>query len=597
MNERIKKGWKELKAEVIDTDKCCLCGNCSSFCDNISMTPSGPKENGNLCSDNATCRDGFGACYNLCPVAMKGMFSTVTLDEWLHGRHPVDVINAFHHEITVFAARYAGPKAGQRMVAGGAETGLLLAALRSGTIDGVVFSHVKDQVPVIATNEEAILAHAMDPCFAFAPMSIVGRALAAGHENLAVIGSGCEIEALRLMQNNTAFDFESHDLVSLAIGTFCFFKPRPDRLASFLGKNGLSIGDLEWIDFASGPFKFTFNVKGKEFVFMASDLYDATPKGSCPACMDGTAALADISVGRLDSLPAWNVIVIRTARGKHVVDVARDLGLIETKPVNAVQEDLVLEVTRNKVMSCELLEVKDVGDDIKVFTFHAPEIARNYKPGQFIVVWLPGVDFLPMGVSHVQQDRVEITVQAIGDGTRALFQATPGQRIGIRGPYGTGWELAGDDFLLVGGGVGVAALTTAQDALKSAGKRVTSIFGGRTKDVVFCTEHQDACIMTDDGTLGDKGVVTDAVERLVKEKNIKHVLTCGPEIMMKKVHDICRKLNVDVQASLERKMKCCVGMCGTCCVGPGSDIPVCKQGPVFNGEKLALFPRFGTYKK
>jgi dihydroorotate dehydrogenase electron transfer subunit len=103
--------------------------------------------------------------------------------------------------------------------------------------------------------------------------------------------------------------------------------------------------------------------------------------------------------------------------------------------------------------------------------------------------------------------------------------------------------------------------------------------------------------MTDDGSAGMKGLATDPIEKFVKENGIKNIITCGPEIMMKRVVDIARALGIPVQASLERKMKCCVGLCGTCCVGANNDVAVCKMGPVFDQDKLATFPGFGTYKK
>jgi TPP-dependent indolepyruvate ferredoxin oxidoreductase alpha subunit len=72
MITKIQKGWKELKAEIVDTDKCCLCGACVNFCDNLAMTPAGPVEQGMLCEEQSTCREGFGTCYNLCPYTGTG---------------------------------------------------------------------------------------------------------------------------------------------------------------------------------------------------------------------------------------------------------------------------------------------------------------------------------------------------------------------------------------------------------------------------------------------------------------------------------------------------------------------------------------------
>jgi dihydroorotate dehydrogenase electron transfer subunit len=239
---------------------------------------------------------------------------------------------------------------------------------------------------------------------------------------------------------------------------------------------------------------------------------------------------------------------------------------------------------------------------MKTFTFSAPTIAKDYKPGQFVVLWLPDIDFLPMGIAHSSNDHIEITVQRIGEGTVALFQKHAGDTVGIRGPYGNGWDLTDDDYLVVGGGIGIAEVSNALDDLVAHNKRVTAIFAGRTIDHLFCEDLYDGkikqvCIMTDDGSAGTKGLATDPIAQLVKKHGIKNIITCGPEAMMKKVVDIALQLGVPVQASLERNMKCCVGLCGTCCVGENNDVTVCKMGPVFNQDKLPLLHSFGTYKK
>ena len=102
---------------------------------------------------------------------------------------------------------------------------------------------------------------------------------------------------------------------------------------------------------------------------------------------------------------------------------------------------------------------------------------------------------------------------------------------------------------------------------------------------------------TDDGSVGKKCYVTDTIEDIIKEKEIDLILTCGPEVMMKKVLDIADSHEISIQASLERKMKCGVGLCGSCCVGKDNNITVYKEGPVFDSEKLKTFPQFGNYIK
>ncbi|NMC03603.1 MAG: dihydroorotate dehydrogenase electron transfer subunit [Candidatus Lokiarchaeota archaeon] len=599
---KIDKGWKELKAEIVNTDKCCLCGACVNFCDNLVMTPSGPAERGTLCSERTTCRDGQGTCYNSCPYTGSDIIPISLLDRWVHDLPSRDENNEFNHDVLILAARYAGQQPATGFHGGGAEAGLLIAALRAGMIDGVITSHVTSDAPVIVDDEAGILKAARGTPFTNAPLSCIARAIADGYEALALIGSGCEIQALRKMQNHPAVDLEVHDLVSLAIGSFCFFKPKPSKFTTFLGEKGVDLATIDWIGHDKTPFKYDIRAGGTTTIVSLNELYDACAKGSCLSCADGTAGLADISVGVIDAMPGWSVLIVRTARGKQVLKAATQEGLVETRDLNAVLKENVLDVTRNKFFFAPISAIRDEGMDLKTFTFQAPAIAKRYKPGQFVVLWLPDVDFFPMGIAHVLNDDIEITVQRIGEGTSTLFRKHVGDTVGIRGPYGNGWDLSDDDYLVVGGGVGIAGISNALDDLVGRKKRVTAILAGRTSDHVFCEDLYDGkimqvCIMTDDGSAGAKGLATDPIEQIVKKHGIKHVITCGPEAMMKKVVDIANKLGVPVQASIERKMKCCAGLCGTCCVGENNDVTVCKMGPVFDQDKLARIAGFGSYKK
>jgi dihydroorotate dehydrogenase electron transfer subunit len=92
-------------------------------------------------------------------------------------------------------------------------------------------------------------------------------------------------------------------------------------------------------------------------------------------------------------------------------------------------------------------------------------------------------------------------------------------------------------------------------------------------------------------------MVTDTMEEVLKKEKIDLIITCGPEIMMKRVLEIADLNRIEIQASLERKMKCGVGLCGSCCIGDKNDVPVCKNGPVFTSLQLKSFPQFGTYVK
>ncbi|MBD3185311.1 dihydroorotate dehydrogenase electron transfer subunit, partial [Candidatus Bathyarchaeota archaeon] len=140
------------------------------------------------------------------------------------------------------------------------------------------------------------------------------------------------------------------------------------------------------------------------------------------------------------------------------------------------------------------------------------------------------------------------------------------------------------------------ALLPAMNQLIREGKRVTALFGSKTKNEVFCPESAISCILTEDGTLGEKGTVDEKVVQAVKDHAIKEILACGPEKMLERVLDMANDLRIRYQASVERVMKCCVGICGSCTVGDENVKTTCKDGPIFTGEELQEFPSFGKHE-
>jgi dihydroorotate dehydrogenase electron transfer subunit len=230
-------------------------------------------------------------------------------------------------------------------------------------------------------------------------------------------------------------------------------------------------------------------------------------------------------------------------------------------------------------------------------------IAGAYKPGMFVILWLPDIDFLPMSISSINEDLIEITVKKIGEGTSKLFELVEGDSIGIRGPFGNSFNYEDSkNILVVGGGMGIAALTTLIEALKQNEANVQVTIGAKDEDSLIFAERllgliPNTMCTTDDGSVGKKCVVTDTVEELINKENFDLIVTCGPEIMMKKVLELAESKNIAIQASLERKMKCGVGLCGSCCIGEENNTTICKDGPVFNSYQLKKFPKFGLYSK
>lgn len=203
----------------------------------------------------------------------------------------------------------------------------------------------------------------------------------------------------------------------------------------------------------------------------------------------------------------------------------------------------------------------------------------DFIPGQFIMVWIPGLDEIPISLSGPDQ----ITVKNVGKATEALHKMNKDEYIGLRGPYGNGFSIEGKKILIIGGGVGIAPMKT---LAVSKDKDITSIIGAQTKKELFFKEHfPNLHVCTDDGTEGEKALTTQVTERLLKEQKFDAVAACGPEIMLKYLFDICKRHKIATYFSMERWMKCGLGICGHCSIDP-SGWRVCKEGPVANSKIL-----------
>ncbi len=249
----------------------------------------------------------------------------------------------------------------------------------------------------------------------------------------------------------------------------------------------------------------------------------------------------------------------------------------------------------NYPLVTKIIETKNENNRIKTIKF---EYNKKITPGQFYMIWIPGIDEIPMSVSYIDKNIKGITFKKIGEATNALFNLKKGDKIGIRGPYGKGFKLNGKKILFVGGGTGIAMLAPViEEAIKKKFNS-TVIIGAKTKNELFFEKRiketgAELFISTDDGTNGTKGFTTDIAEEIIKKNQFDLILTCGPELMMKKLMDISKDINF--QASLERFMKCGFGICGQCCIGDG--IRVCTEGPIFDEKTLKKIQDFGIFKR
>ena len=251
---------------------------------------------------------------------------------------------------------------------------------------------------------------------------------------------------------------------------------------------------------------------------------------------------------------------------------------------------------------CIIEKVVDETPTVRTIYFHDPVLA-NVLPGQFAMVWIPGVNELPMSVMISENDEKSgFTVRKRGESSTALYNLQVGQQIGVRGPYGNSFDIKDGEILLIGGGTGLVPLMRLIKFSKDTNK-ITLLMGSQTKEEVFFEDmaknswlYNDLnCIsVTEDGSYGEKGYVTDVLEKLLEENTYDAIYTCGPELMMYKVVKLANEKGIFVQASLERMMKCGVGICGSCCV---SQDLVCRDGTVFDGQYLAKNSEFGHLQR
>lgn len=218
-------------------------------------------------------------------------------------------------------------------------------------------------------------------------------------------------------------------------------------------------------------------------------------------------------------------------------------------------------------------------------------------PGQFVMVWVPGVDEFPMSLSHVGE-RFGFTYQVVGDGTRALASKQPGDIVGVRGPYGRPYPVLKGRILVVAGGTGMASLAPYIERVARGGASVDLAVGARTANELLFEERCRSAgatvnVSTDDGSKGAKGFATILAQSLVCKADYDVILACGPEPMITGIVKLARDHDMDMYASLERYMKCGIGVCDSCAV---DGLHVCTDGPVFSLGQLEAMGDLGKWK-
>jgi len=242
---------------------------------------------------------------------------------------------------------------------------------------------------------------------------------------------------------------------------------------------------------------------------------------------------------------------------------------------------------------------KVIEENYRVKTIEIDHEMGDALPGQFLMVWVPGIGEKPMSIGNNRP--LTISVANVGKVSSKLCELKEGDLISYRGPFGKPFGLPEKPkkILVVGGGYGIVPLYFLAKAARENGLKSYAVIGGKNeKDIIFEKPLFAVCkevfITTDDGSKGKKGTVMVDATWLVESKKFGCVYACGPEKMMKAVAEMCKKHGVPCQVSIERYMKCGVGVCGSCAINGRL---TCLEGPVFNGEEVLKFPEFGKKKR
>lgn len=223
-----------------------------------------------------------------------------------------------------------------------------------------------------------------------------------------------------------------------------------------------------------------------------------------------------------------------------------------------------------------------------------PDRLPEIEAGQFVEVEVPGNKQVmlrrPISIHDVDTENNTLTllVQVVGKGTRTLATLKEGDTLNLVYPLGHGFSIEGERVLLVGGGAGIAPLLHLSKCFASKGIRPTVLLGGRTEALIPVRDefkpYGELCFATEDGSLGEKGMVT---QHSMFSADYDHIYTCGPTPMMKAIARFAMANNIECELSLENMMACGIGACLCCVVDSDQGHKcVCKEGPVFKATQL-----------
>ena len=259
----------------------------------------------------------------------------------------------------------------------------------------------------------------------------------------------------------------------------------------------------------------------------------------------------------------------------------------------------------------KILKKAQFSEKVYYLELEAPLIAKSCKPGNFIIIRVDNhSERVPYTIakSDPEKGTLSLVVQEVGLSSTKLCELPEGAYVqDVVGPLGTPSKIEKyGTVVCAGGGIGIAAILPILTALHDAGNKVVSVLAGRTKELIILEDEvransDEVIIMTDDGSYGQKGVVTVGVEEVIKREKVDKVLAIGPPMMMKFTSLMAKKYNIPNDVSLNTIMVDGTGMCGACRLTIGGKTRfVCIDGPEFNGDEVdwnEMLSRMATFKK
>ena len=259
----------------------------------------------------------------------------------------------------------------------------------------------------------------------------------------------------------------------------------------------------------------------------------------------------------------------------------------------------------------KILEKEILSENVVKLVLENKIIAANRKAGQFVIVKIDEKgERIPLTIADADPvpGTITLIIQKVGTTSHKLSLLNEGDEVSdLVGPLGRPTEIEKvGTVLAAGGGVGIAPMYPIARALKEAGNRLVAVLAARSKDLIILEKEftrfaDEVIVMTDDGSYGKKGLVTNGIEEVIKREKVNLCVTIGPAIMMKFVALLTKKYNIHTIASLNTIMVDGTGMCGACRISVGGQTKfVCVDGPEFNAHEVdfdEMLKRLNAYKK